>query len=283
MLRDKPLTISNLLRTFRRPILVTWVLTLCETALTALIPLFIGFAIDGLLSGDTTSLLYLAAVLAGLNVVAVLRRFYDTRAFGTIRVELGMTQVARAERTPVSTLNARIGMGRELVDFLEQDLPAILNAAVQLTISFVVLFAFHPVLAYAALGAAVLMIALYSLFHGRFYRLNAHYNQQTEQQVSILETKLTEGVHSHLSKLRGFEIRISDTEAWVYGAIYALLLGFILHNLWFSTTHIDATAGTIFTIVTYSWEFVNAALVLPLALQGWSRLSEIMKRINKAT
>ncbi len=283
MLQGEPFNISNLLRRFLRSLLVTWTLTLCETALTALIPLFIGFAIDGLLRDDTSSLLYLAAVLAGLIVVAVLRRFYDTRAFGTIRVELGMAQVDRSGGIPVSTLNARLGMGRELVDFLEQDVPAIMNAVVQLTISFVVLFILHPVLSYAALGATLLMFALYSLFHGRFYRLNANHNQQTEQQVRILETKLTEGVLSHLSKLRRIEIRLSDTEACVYGAIFCVLLGFILVNLWFATTHIDATAGTIFTIVTYSWEFVDSALVLPVALQGWSRLSEIMKRINKAT
>lgn len=283
MLKDKAVTIRTLIRTFLRSILVTMLLTLCETALKAVIPLFIGFAIDGLLNGDTAALLQLAAVLAGLIVVAVLRRVYDTRAFGTIRVEVGKAQVDRSAGVPVSTLNARLAMGRELVDFLEQDVPAVMDSAVQLTVSFVVLFVFHPVLSYSALGAAVLMIALYSLFHGRFYRLNADHNQQTEQQVGILQTKLAEDVLSHLGKLRRIEVRLSDTEACVYGAIFAVLLGFILFNLWFATTHIDVTAGTIFAIVTYSWEFVESALILPATLQGWSRLSEIMNRINAAT
>ena len=169
---------------------MTWVLTLCETALMALIPLLIGFAIDGLLNGDTTALVHLAAVLAGLIVISVIRRIYDTRVFGTIRVELGKALAGRSDGIPVSTLNARLGMGSELVGFLEEEVPALMNSAVQLIISLIVLFAFHPVLSYAALAAGVLMIAIYGGFHRRFYRLNADYNHQTEKQVGILETKI---------------------------------------------------------------------------------------------
>ncbi len=282
MLKDKAVTIATLLGTFRRPILVTWAMTLCETALTALIPLFIGFAIDGLLSDDPTALLQLATVLAGLILVAVLRRIYDTRAYGTIRVEVGRAQVDRSAGMAVSTLNARLGMGRELVDFLEQDLPEVMDSAVQLAVSLIVLYVFHPVLSYAALGAAVLMIVLYGLSHGRFYRLNADHNHQTEQQVRLLEARLADGIFSHLNKLRRIEVRLSDTEATVYGAIFTVLLGFIVFNIWFATTNIETTVGTIFSIVTYSWAFVDSALVLPVTLQGWSRLSEITKRINTA-
>ena len=283
MLKDRPVTVATLLRTFRRPILLTWVMALCETALMALIPLFLGFAIDGLLNDDTTALLQLAAVLAGLIVVSVSRRIYDTRAYGTIRVEVGRAQVDRSARAPVSTLTARLGMGRELVDFLEQEIPETMDSSVQLAVSLIVLYAFHPMLSYAALGTNVLMIVFYSVCHRRFYRLNADHNQQTEQQVRILETKLSDGVRSHLNKLRRIEIRISDTEAYVYGAIFAVLLGFIMFNLWYAATNLEATVGSIFSIITYSWQFVDSAIVLPVALQGWSRLSEIMNRINNAT
>ena len=280
MLTGKPLSLRTLLRKFALPISVTWVLTLCETALLALIPLLIGFAIDGLLADDTTALLQLAAVLAGLIVLSVIRRVYDTRVFGTIRVELGKAQAHRADGVPVSTLNARLGMGRELVDFLEQQVPAVMNSAVQLVVSLIVLFAFHPVLSYAALGAAVVMIALYGAFHRRFYRLNADYNQQTEKQVGILEAKSRDGILAHLKALRRTEVRLSDTEAGVYGAIFTVLLGFIVFNLWFAASNIETTVGTIFSIISYSWEFVDSALILPVTLQGWSRLSEIIHRIN---
>lgn len=276
------LTIRTLLRSYFGRISVTWLLTLIETALMTLIPLFIGFAIDGLLGGDLESLWRLATVLGALIVASVVRRVYDTRAYGTIRVDLGEELIARSGQIRISSQHARLGMARELVDFLEEQVPALMNSVVQLVISFVVLFLFDPMLAYAALGAAVLMIVIYGLFHRRFYRLNADHNQQTEKQVGILEAKMPDKLSGHLQRIRRIEVKLSDTEAYVYGAIFIVLLGFILFNLWFAAINMTTTAGTIFAIISYSWEFVESALILPATLQNWSRLSEIMQRINHA-
>jgi len=281
MLKGERLTIGTLMRVFRWPICLTWALTLIETALTALVPLFIGFAIDGLLTQDPTELYWLATVLAGLTATSVIRRVYDTRVYGTMRVELGCELTDRSGRIPISSQNARLGMGRELVDFLEQEVPVLMSSVVQLFVSFAVLFMFHPVMSYAALASGTIMILIYGVSHRRFFRLNADLNQQTEQQVRILETRSFKEVTSHLTNLRRIEVTLSDTEAIVYGTIFSVLLGFLIFNLWFAATHLTVTVGTIFSVISYSWEFVDSALILPVTLQGWSRLSEIMDRINK--
>lgn len=282
MLENKQLTIGTLIRTFRGPISLTWCLTLVETSLIALVPLFIGFAIDGLLEQNFRAFYTLAAVLTGLIGISVARRIYDTRVYGTIRVKLGCELAGRSTRIPVSSQTARLDMGRELVDFLEQEAPEIMNAAVQLVVALIVLFLFDAVLSVAALAGAIVMIGIYAVFHRRFFRLNADHNQQTEQQVRILEMKSPGEILSHLSRLRRIEIRLSDTEAYVYGAIFFVLIGFLLFNLWFAAAYLTATVGTIFSIISYSWAFVESALILPVTLQAWSRLSEIMQRINKA-
>ncbi len=75
-------------------------------------------------------------------------------------------------------------------------------------------------------------------------------------------------------------MRLSDTESFLYGAIFIVLLGLVVFNLWSATTVLSITTGTIFSIVSYSLEFVESALVLPVTLQGWSRLSESTKRTN---
>jgi hypothetical protein len=101
-----------------------------------------------------------------------------------------------------------------------------------------------------------------------------------KRQVGILETRKPQSLSTHLTRLRRIEVRISDTESIVYGAIFVVLLGLVVFNLWYATANLTITSGTIFSIVTYSWELVDAALAFPMALQGWSRLSEIMQRIN---
>lgn len=281
MFDDRPLTLSTLLRAFWFRVGVTWSLTLLETALWVIVPLLLGFTIDGLLEQDFAPFWQLCWILLALVVVAVLRQIIDTRIFGTMRVELGQALADRNRGLPVSALNARVLMARELVDFLEQEMPVLMAAIVQLVASIVILFTYHWALSLFAIIAGGSMLWIYGKFHGRFFRLNRAINARAEKQVRLLETRTGPAFGRHLRLLRHWEVRLSDTEALVYGLIYAVLMGLVIVNLSFTALVMVASAGAIFAIVTYSWEFMDAAFNLPEALQQWSRLSEIIERINK--
>ncbi|MGI9356524.1 MAG: ABC transporter six-transmembrane domain-containing protein, partial [Rhizobiaceae bacterium] len=259
---------------------LTWGLTMLETAMLASLPLLIGFSIDGLLAGDWTPFQNFIAVLAGLLIVATSRRIYDTRAYGTMQVELGKSLAERKANQPVSIVNARLGMGRELVDFLEQEIPQVMTATIQVIASVVILMSFHNLLAASAAGAAVAIIIIYGLFSHRFFRLNSVLNEQAEKQVTALESRDVAKLGTHLFALRRVEVRLSDTESLVYAAVFAVLLSMLAFNLWFAATQSAASPGQIFSIVTYSYEFVQSAVLLPMALQSLTRVSEITHRIN---
>ena len=80
-------------------------------------------------------------------------------------------------------------MGREIVDFMENDLPLVMAALIQLIVSIIVLFSFGPMLAIAGIIAVVAMLLTYAPFHQNFYRLNGHLNYHMERQVGILVTR----------------------------------------------------------------------------------------------
>ncbi|MGK0499836.1 MAG: ABC-type bacteriocin/lantibiotic exporter with double-glycine peptidase domain [Oceanicoccus sp.] len=246
----------------------------------ALIPLLLGLAIDDLLTGVTDWLLLSSGVFFVITLVGVVRRLYDTRAYGSMRVHLGRELARRISHLPVSKVNARLNMGRELVDFLEAHLPELLTALVQLVVSIIVLVSFDIRMGLSALVVMVLMAVVYGLFHHRFLRGNQQLNEQTEKQVSILEAKSPRAILSHLRALRRLEILISDTEALVYGLIFLLMSAFVLNNLIICAEIVDVTSGQIFSILSYSWAFVESAFMLPITLQQWTRLHEITERLN---
>ncbi|CAN0604828.1 unnamed protein product, partial [Ectocarpus sp. 12 AP-2014] len=185
---------------------------------------------------------------------------YDTRVFGAVRVEVGRTQAIRASKQTVSKLNAQLGMGRELVDFLEAEIPVVMTALIQIIVSVIVLYSFDGALALAAGCAVAVMLSIYGLFHKQFYRLNGVYNGQNERQVAVLEGRSVSRLLMHLSRLRRIEIKISDAESGLYGVVFAVLLGLVVFNLWYATTYVTISPGTIFSIISYSWEFVEAAV-----------------------
>ena len=280
MLQNKQLSLKHLLLIFRGKILVTWALVGFENLFLALIPLLIGLAIDDLLAGGYDHLVRLASLMCILVIIAMGRRLYDTRAYGTVRVQLGQELHRRHQDLPVSAHNARLNMARELVDFLEAKVPEILTALIQILVAFSVLAFFHLQLALSAAAVSVIMIIFYSLVHTRFYQLNSGLNSQMEKQVHILETGKAMSMLSHVQNIRNWEVKLSDTEAILYGSIFILIIAFIVHNLWFSTSLSDATTGNIYSIVSYSWTYVESAIMLPFTLQSLTRLSEITDRIN---
>ena len=277
------LDVGLLFRHFRWSVLVTWFLVLLENTLLALIPLFIGRAIDGLLGNEPGALWEVAAVMAALLVVASVRRAYDTRCYGTMRVRFGAEVVSRIGERPVSQVNARLDMSREMVDFLEAHVPELLTACVQIIVSIAILWTFGTQLGINALAVIVGIGVIYALFHRRFYRLNSDLNSQIEQQVAVLEQRRPTSLLEHLRRLRQCEVRLSDTEVFLYAGIFGGMFAFVLTNLWLAASISAITAGAIFAILSYSWELVESGITMPVVLQQWSRLSEIRERLNEAS
>lgn len=247
----------------------------------AMLPLLIGRSIDGLLVDNWDAFSILLIVLGLLLVVATGRRVYDTRAYGTMRVELSKALLKRAGDSTVSVTNARALMGRELVDFLEIQAPESMTALIQVTVSAILLFSFYITLAISAGIAMIAIIIIYALSASRFFKVNRALNEQAEQQISALESRNMRKVTHHFLSMRRHEVCMSDTESIIYGLIFLILLSMLAFNLWFVATQAKATPGEIFSIVTYSFEFVGSAVALPILLQTLTRLQEITERINK--
>jgi len=277
------INLKNLLLEHPGPISLTWLLVIAENSLIALIPLLIGLAIDDLLGGQVKGLIWLSICFTGLITIAVLRRIYDTRIYSRIRIRLAMRTWQRHHTEDISIINARMDMARELADFLEQELPETLTAVIQMSIAFILLWQFSNTLAFSSALAALVIIVIYGLFHNRFYHQNARLNACTEQQVSIIRQNNKRQLFSFLRQLRQAEVRLSDTEAFTYGLIFLVSFGYIIFNLWHTSAMGNMTPGMIFTLITYSWEYTEAAIMMPVALQSLTRLNEITHRINAIT
>lgn len=277
---SKYISIRRIIARNKVSVAINALLTIIEITLMALIPMFIGIAIDGLLAKETADMFILIALLISLIVMSITRRFYDTRVYGSIRVNVQTEFANNNSSLMTSIANARLAMTRELVDFLEESVPEILNALIQFIVSIVVLYSIEPRLAFAALTSAVVMLIIYSLFHESFYILNGAHNKQSERQVAILNKGSLHKLFRHFDYLKQLEVKLSDREAILYGSVFMVLLSMVVFNLWYATLNGDVSAGEIFSIVSYSLEFLEAAIIMPITLQSWSRLAEITSRIN---
>ncbi|MGI9282260.1 MAG: ABC transporter six-transmembrane domain-containing protein [Endozoicomonas sp.] len=166
------------------------------------------------------------------------------------------------------------------MNFLEEEVPELITACVQILVALVVLASFSYWLSFSVLVMSLAILLIYAGFHKRIYRLNGLLNSQSERQVGLLQTGRKTSVVRHFRLLTRHEVALSDTDAVVYGMIFILAASSVLFNLWVATQLLEISAGTIFTVVSYSWEFVGAVFMLPMALQSLTRLWEISDRLN---
>lgn len=280
MTSNEIINLSNIFAAFKVRIAITWLLVLLETIGLALIPLAMGVAIDGLLAKEPRALLWLGGLLIALTFSSVLRRIYDTRVYGSIRVRISTILADQQINTDVSRKNARLDMGQELVDFLENELPELITAVVQICITLIVMGFYDLRLSMAAITMMLAVIIIYALFHKQLYRCHAGFNSRKEQQVAVLATGTPKRLLAHLLGLKKWEVRISDREALMYGWIFLAVTTFIIYNLVVSASLDNATAGRLFTILSYSWDYVEAVIALPTTFLFFTRIQEITQRIS---
>ncbi|MEM9593770.1 MAG: ABC transporter six-transmembrane domain-containing protein [Acidobacteriota bacterium] len=275
------LTLPHLIRRFWRLTAPTWVLVLLESAFLVAVPLVIGWAVDDLVEGRLRGLVELAALCVLLLVVGAGRRFYDTRAYARIYRIVSWELVAREKRrgAELSRIAARTGLFGELIDFLEESIPELLQQVVGLIGSLVIIALIDVDVFLMCLAGLAFTTAVYGLSEGKIFRLNAGANGELERQVEVLESGSAPEIRRHFKQLMGWRIRLSDLETLNFSAIWVGLALLLVASVALISSAGDVRVGSIVSMVMYVLGFIESVLVLPLYFQQWVRLQEIGNRL----
>ena len=276
-----PFSLSGLIRRFWRKAMLTWGLTLLDAAALVAIPVAIGWAVDGLLSGSWAGVFKLGGICLVLLVVGAGRRFYDTRVYTKIYCKVA-DEVVDAERqkgSPLSAVSARVSLFKEFVDFLEESIPSLLNEFIGLFGTLAIIAVIDLRVFFACLGAAVLTLVVYWLSDGKIFRLNQGVNDETERQVDVLESGNRPAVRRHFRFLAHWRIRMSDLDTLNYSIIWLALSGVLVYTVIAVATSGAATTGQVVSVVMYVFGFIEAVLAFPLYYAQLIRLREIAGRL----
>jgi ABC-type multidrug transport system fused ATPase/permease subunit len=265
----------------------TYLLTLIENALDVLYPLLTGWAIDALLAGRWTGVVPLLAAWAAHLAVGLFRHVYDTRVFTLVYADLasGLVERQRADNADAARLAGRVALSREVVDFLQDDIPAIAASAVR----FVGAVAMLCVLDMRVGALAILALLPVAIFTARFgrvsLRLNAALNDRLEREVEQVVARPTAVVRRHFAhRLRFWKVRISDLEAKVWAANEIVQIALTIAALAILAGVLGggaaASAGAIYAVIAYVWTYGDSVGEAPAVVQKLARLRDIATRLG---
>lgn len=280
--QHQTISLRSLLSRFRWRIALTIALVLTESGLNLLYPLFIGFAINGLLKANMEPLLH----LGGLGVVTLLvgsgRRLYDTRAFARIYTTISSEMVDREQQkgTPLSAVATRAGLLTEIVEFLENSMPMILESMIGI-VGVLLIISNLNTSVFAACLALVGLIALVYLLSGKWnFAFNKGYNDELEKRVAILSSQVLPDISAHFKRLMRWNIKLSDLETVNFAIVW---LGIIALLIYSPLTVIESgliNYGLVFSILMYVFQYIESLVSLPLFIQQVIRLQEIAQRLR---
>lgn len=275
--------LGSLIKEYRLKLFLTYSLFSLEMLGALLRPFFLGLAINDLIKGSYHGLIILSIIHLCWLIIGTIRHMYDTRTFTSIYTSMVTNFLSkRKQHADVSMLSAHSTLSRELVDFLESDLPYIIEAFYNIVGSLVLLY-FYESNVVLICFAILIPVGIISFFYGKkMSDLTQMKNDELEKQVSVIAIGNKESINKHYNKLRSIQIKISDKEAWNFGMIEILVL-FVIGCSLIVSSKIFGTillAGNIVGIYNYILKFVSGLDTIPYMVQRFSLLKDIIKRIE---
>jgi ABC-type multidrug transport system fused ATPase/permease subunit len=268
----------------RLKLALTYTLTLTENGLNVLYPYLTGIAIDAVLSGAWAGVAPLLIAWTVHLAVGLFRHVYDTRVFTLVYADLAadLVERQRAQSANAAHLAARVTLSREVIDFLQVEVPAVTASLVNFVGAVAMLFVLNLWVGALALVALVPMLLFTFWFSRISLRLNAALNDRLEREVELISRASNAGVRRHFAhRLRFWRVRISDAEAKVWGGIEVVHIGLTLATLAILAREgSGATAGAIYAVLSYVWTYGGSVNDMPGLVQKLSRLKDIASRLG---
>jgi ABC-type multidrug transport system fused ATPase/permease subunit len=274
--------IQTIVQKHKYKLLLTYSLFAIEMLGLLMRPYFLGEAVNGLIKGSYNGLIILVAVHLAWMMIGTIRHLYDSRTYSAIYTTLVVRLMNRNKNKELSKLSAHSNLSREFIDFLEFDLNYVIEAAYNIVGSLILLSFYDGEVVLLCMLMLIPVTVTSYIYGKRMRRLNKFRNDELENQINILASKNTLLINNHYHKLRKWQIKISDQEAWNFGVMELLVMVIITASLVISS-NMNGTklhAGDLIGIYTYILKFVSGLDTVPYMIQRMASLKDILHRVE---
>lgn len=257
----------------------TLVLILAESFIGILLPLFIGYAVDGAIKNDLMPVYQLGGLGIALIIIGGFRRLFDSRFYGKLYLQIS-SKLMKNNTNEVSVKTARLRMLSEITEFMENQIPELIQHSIGLVgVAVIILSLNLKIFLYALLASFLVMLA-YWLSSKKITRYNSEYNDELETQVNHLNETWENGLKIHIQQLTKTNIKLSDLETINFSLSWIAMSIFLLLSIIVSVSDGITEYGALFALIMYVYQYIESVVSLPLFYQQWLRLKEIYGRIN---
>jgi len=242
-------------------------------------PFLLGKSIDGLINGGWFWIILLFLSYSISSLVNYKRMVYDTKVYTQIYNDI-VLRFLKTNNKSDSVKIARADMAHDVVGVLEGYVHYYIATIITIfgSIGFIYLSNWRVGL---LVTLALIVIILAVLIYYKKIRQSIDVkNNNYENKVTAIQNGYDTSVSffNRKRKLEIFESTLQGKNWFLVGMIKSIFL--VLSIILLITTSNNMTAGNVVTIYSYVNNFLISLMSIPVAFEMFSRLNNIIKRIN---
>ena len=242
-------------------------------------PYLLGKSIDGLLSGSYVWLIFLGISYFASNIFMYKRMVYDTKIYTKIYNNIVLNFLKKNEIS-TSEKVARTDMAHDIVGVLEGYVHYYIATIVTVVGSIGFIFSVNWKIGILVSIAFILIMLAVLIFYKKIRQIINVRNNHYEKKVEAIQSGYRFST-SFFNRRRKLEIMESNLQGKNWLVVGLLKNAFLLISIVLLIYTVkDVSVGNIITVYSYVNNFLVSLMSIPVAFEMYSRLSDILKRIN---
>ena len=264
-------------------ILGIWLLDFIYSGIIFAMPFLIGKAIDGLLEGKYLWFICLFIFLLVEVVFGLIYRVCDTRVYEKITVQFKEMYFLNAIEQGINTseIDANSELIDEFSDFLHFFIIKIMTFFGVIVPFIYLYFEANNYVMLAAILTIIIVLFLQNPLQRDMQHEVSHIRDENEKRRNIIGKRDILSYRNFLDRVMDFNVKHSDKDAIAYIVSSFLQLGLLIFSVWHIVSSSLASAGVIFTTITYIMELNEKSLELPEIYADYLRLKDGINRIMR--
>jgi len=242
-------------------------------------PFLLGKSIDGLIDGSWFWVIFLGMSYFLSNFFNYKRMVYDTKVYTKIYNSI-VFRFLKKKNHDTSTKIARTDMAHEIVHVLEGYVHYYIATIVTILGSIGFIYSENWQVGLLVTAAFALILGAVSILYKKINQVIKVRNNHFEKKSDAIQEGFISSVSffNRRRKLEIYESTLQGKNWFLIGFIKNLFL--LLSVILLVKTTDNITIGSVVTVYSYVNNFLISLLSVPVAVEMYSRLSDILKRIN---
>jgi ABC-type bacteriocin/lantibiotic exporter with double-glycine peptidase domain len=244
-------------------------------------PFILGKMIDGLLAKEYYWLFVFLAMELIANVFIYKRMVFDTKIYVKMYNELIFQYLDRDKNSNTSEKLARTDLANSIINFLEWDIHYYIYSIITLVGTLCFIFIEHIPTGFIVVGCSIPVIFIVVKFYKKIAQGTRVANTHYEQKMAIMETDNSEKIETFFKRRARVIIAQSTLQGknWIsLNMTKTIFLALAL--VVFTSDAINLSHGQAISIYSYITQFLSSLMSIPVGMETFTRVKDILKRIK---